>query len=79
MPVVIFKRDATSESNGIEPVWMTVAILLPILLSAFLLYFCYRCYRADLEFRVRGVVTPSYCQRIPESGDLYLLTCPMIL
>lgn len=57
MPLIPSKRDTTSESTGIEPVWMTVAILLPVLLSAFLLYFCYRCYRADREFMVCGVMT----------------------
>lgn len=55
MPLLLSQRDATSESNGIEPVWMTVAILLPILLSAFLLWFCYRCHRADEEFMVGRV------------------------
>lgn len=66
MPLILSKRDNTSESNGIEPVWMTVAILLPVLLSAFLLYFCYRCYRADQEFKVRGVVAP---QVLPGNTD----------
>lgn len=52
MPLIPSKRDITSESDGIAPVWMTVAILLPIFLSAFLLWFCCRCYQADLEFMV---------------------------
>lgn len=68
MPLILSRRDTTSESNGIEPVWMAVAILLPILLSAFLLWFCYRCYRADQEFMVRRVVIPPYFRKSLESG-----------
>lgn len=56
MLITLSKRDTTSENNGIEPVWMTVAVLLPIFFSAFLLWMCCRCYRADQKFMVRGVV-----------------------
>lgn len=70
MPLILSKRDTTSESNGIEPVWMAVAILLPILLSAFLLWFCYRCYRADQEFMVRGVAIPAYLRETPKSSTV---------
>lgn len=70
MPLILSKRDTTSESNGIEPVWLTVAILLPIFLSAFLLWLCYRCDRADQEFRVRGVAVPQYVQNIPGSSTV---------
>lgn len=62
MPLLPSRRDTTSESNGIEPIWMTIAIMLPILLSAFLLWLCYRCHRADREFLVRGIVNPQICQ-----------------
>lgn len=73
MPPIISKRDNASETNGIEPVWMTIAILLPVLLSVFLLYFCYRCYRADREFMVCGMV--QHCQKIPAPSYGCLLMC----
>lgn len=54
MPAILLaSRDDPSDSDGIEPGWMAVAILLPVVFTVFLLWLCCRCHRSDLYFRVR--------------------------